>query len=170
MTEWKYNYWRQSYWKKEEAKLELVSNTDVYEDCDKNSKVIMKIEKGYQVIYKEIVLLNNHLWVVCKSIKESFYIPVRTWNNVPPTKKGYELGPLKHKIIKLPKHKGEHDMKEETKDGVDIYIDRELKIIFISMNEKLTSESMEGLANSFPDLEDYKTIIFESINEIKFLN
>ena len=134
MEEWKYNWWRNSYWKKEEAKLELSSSTDAYKDCDKNSTVVMKLEKGAQVFYREIILINNHVWVLCKSTKESFYIPIRTWNNVSPVKDGYRLGPLEHKIIELPKPKRNKSIKKETKNGVDIYIDRDKEIMYISMN------------------------------------
>ena len=36
-------------------------------------------------------------------------------------------------------------MKKETKNGVDIYIDKEKEIMFISMNEKMTPESQRRL-------------------------
>lgn len=171
MAEWKYNKWRNSYWKKEEAKLELFSSTDVYEDCDKNSKVIMRLEKGIQVIYREIILINNHLWIKFISTKkESFYIPIRTWNNVPPMKKEYKLGPLEHKIFDFPKRKRDKHMKKETRDGVDIYIDRDKEIMYISMNEKMTYESQKRLKESFGMLKGYQVMVFESINDIKFLN
>src|SRR5699024_9913091 len=122
MEKWNYNWWRDSYWKKEEAKLELSSSTDVYEKCDKNSRVIMELKKGDQVIYREIILINNHVWVKCISPKESFYIPIRTWNNVSPVESRYKLGPLEHKIIELPKRKRGKHMEKEAENGVDIYI------------------------------------------------
>lgn len=40
------------------------------------------------------------------------------------------------KEIELPKPKRNKDIKKETKDGVDIYIDRDKEIMYISMNEK----------------------------------
>ena len=170
MEKWKYNWWRDSYCKKEEAKLELFSSTDVYENCDKNSRVIMELKKGDQVIYREIILINNHVWVKCISTKESFYIPIRTWNNVSPGESGYRLGPLEHKIIELPKRKKGKHMEKETRNGVDIYIDKEKEMMFISMNEKMTAESKERLKKSFNNLKGYKVMVFESINDIKFLD
>ena len=170
MGEWKYNWRRDSYWKKEEARLELSSSTEVYKDCDKNSTVVMNLEKGEQVIYREIILINNHVWVLCKSTKESFYIPIRTWNNVSPAKDGYRLGSLKHKIIELPKSKGSSTMKKETRNGVDIYIDKEKEIMYISMNEKMTPESQRRLKENIGMLKGYQVMVFESINDVKFLN
>lgn len=170
MEEWKYNWRRDSYWKKEEAKLELSCNADVYEDCDKNSKVIMELKKGDQVVYREIILINNHVWVKCISTKESFYIPIRTWNNVSPVKSKYKPGPLKHKIIELPNRKGSKTMKKETRNGVDIYIDRDKEIMYISMNEKMTYESQRRIKESFGMLKGYQVMVFESINDIKFLD
>lgn len=170
MEDWKYNWWRNSYWKNEEAKLELNSNTDVYEDCDKNSTVVMKLEKGAQVFYREIILINNHVWVLCESTKESFYIPIRTWNNVSPLKNGYKVGVLEHKIIELPKSKGRSTMKKDTKNGVDIYIDNDKEIIYVSMNQKMTPESHKKAKESIDGLKGYQVMVFESINDIKFLN
>lgn len=170
MEGWRYNWWRDSYWKKEKAKLELNSNTDVYEDCDKNSKVIMNLEKGEQVIYREIILINNHAWVLCKSTKESFYIPIRTWNNVSPVKDRYRLSPLEHEVIELSKNKGRSTMKKETKNGVDIYIDNDKQIMYVSMNEKMTYESYRKAKEGVNTIEGYQVMVFESINDIKFLN
>lgn len=170
MEEWRYNWWRDSYWKKEEAKLELNSKTDVYEDCDKNSTVVMELEKGSQVIYREIILINNHAWVLCKSTKESFYIPIRTWNNVSPMKSGYKLGTLKHKIIELPKRKGRNTMKKDTKNGVDIYIDNDKEIMYISMNQKMTPESYRKVKEGINVIKGYQVMVFDYINDIKFLN
>lgn len=170
MEDWKYNGRRGSYWKKEEAKLELKSSTDVYEDCDKNSTVVMQLEKGSQVIYREIILINNHAWVLCKSTKESFYIPIRTWNNVSPVKDRYRLGPLEHKVIELSKSKGRSTMKKDTKNGVDIYIDNDKEIMYISMNQKMTPESYRKAKEGINVIKGYQVMIFESINDIKFLN
>lgn len=61
-------------------------------------------------------------------------------------------------------------MEKETKNGVDIYIDKEKEIMFISMNEKMTPEAQQKLVESFNELTGYKVIVFESINDIKFLN
>ena len=170
MEKWNYNWWRDSYWKKEEAKLELSNSTDVYEKCDKNSRVIMELKKGDQVIYREIILINNHVWVKCISPKESFYIPIRTWNNVPPVKDGYRLGPLEHKIIELPNRKGSKTMKKDTKNGVDIYIDNDKEIIYVSMNEKMTPESYRKVKEGIDVIKGYQVMVFDYINDIKFLN
>ena len=170
MEEWKYNWCRNSYWKKEEAKLELSSNTEAYKDCDKNSEVVMKIHKGMQVIYREIILINNHVWIKCISTKDTFYIPIRKWNGVSPAKSGYKLGPLEHKIIELPKPKRNKSIKKETKDGVDIYIDRDKEIMYVSMNEKMTYEAQERLKESFRSIKGYQIMAFDYINDIKFLN
>ena len=170
MEKWNYSWWRDSYWKKEEAKLELSNSTDVYEKCDKNSRVIMELKKGDQVIYREIILINNHVWVKCISPKESFYIPIRTWNNVPPVKDGYRLGPLEHKIIELPNRKGSKTMKKETRDGVDIYIDNDKEIIYVSMNEKMTPEAYKKVKEGINIIKGYQVMVFDYINDIKFLN
>lgn len=58
----------------------------------------------------------------------------------------------------------------ETLKGVDIYIDREKDILFIGMNVKITPDSIELIEKNFSNLGGYKAIVFESINEIKFLN
>lgn len=170
MEEWKYNWWRGSYWKNEEAKLELSSSTDAYKDCDKNSRVVMKLEKGAQVFYREVILINNHVWVLCKSTKESFYIPIRTWNNVSPVKDGYRLGPLEHKIIELPNRKGSKTMKKDTKNGVDIYIDNDKEIMYVSMNQKMTPEAYKKAKEGISVIKGYQVMIFDYINDIKFLN
>ena len=170
MEDWKYNSRRGSYWKKEEAKLELSSSTDVYEKCDKNSRVIMELKKGDQVVYREIILINNHVWVKCISTKESFYIPIRTWNNISPVESRYKLGPLEHKIIELPKSKGRSTMKKETRDGVDIYIDNDKEIIYVSMNQKMTPESYRKVKEGISVIKGYQVMVFDYINDIKFLN
>ena len=170
MEDWNYNWWRDSYWKKEEAKLELSSSTDAYEKCDKNSRVIMELKKGDQVVYRKIILINNHVWVKCISTKESFYIPIRTWNNISPVESRYRLGPLEHKIIELPKRKRDKHIKKETIDGVDIYIDNDKEIMYISMNEKMTPESQRRLKENIGMLKGYQVMVFDYINDIKFLN
>lgn len=170
MEEWKYNWWRNSYWKKEEAKLELASSTDAYKDCDKNSEVAMNLRKGIQVFYREVILINSHVWVECVGVHKTFYIPIRKWNGVSPVKKGYKLSPLEHKIIELPKPKRNKSIKKKTKDGVDIYIDRDKEIMYISMNEKMTAESQQRLKDSFRSIKGYQIMAFDYINDIKFLN
>ena len=170
MEQWNYNWWRDSYWKKEEAKLELSSSTDVYEKCDKNSRVIMELKKGDQVVYRKIILINNHVWVKCISTRESFYIPIRTWNNISPVESRYRLGPLEHKIIELPKRKGNKNMKKYNKNGVDIYIDNNKKIMYISMNQKMTEESYRKAKEGINVIKGYQVMVFDYINDIKFLN
>ena len=56
--------------------------------------------------------------------------------------------------------------------GVDIYIDREKEIIFIGVNEKITPKSREIFKKRYENLtvKGYAVMIFESINEVKFLN
>ena len=61
-------------------------------------------------------------------------------------------------------------MEKETKDGIDIYIDREKEIMYVSINEKMTLEAHEKVRESFGGLTGYQVIVFESINDIKFLN
>lgn len=51
--------------------------------------------------------------------------------------------------------------------GSDIYIDKELKIIFISINRKLTTESRPEVTKS---IQGYEVIILECINNIEYLN
>lgn len=61
-------------------------------------------------------------------------------------------------------------MGKETKDGIDIYIDREKEIMYISINEKMATEAYKKLEESFSDFTGYQVLVFESINDIKFLN
>ena len=52
--------------------------------------------------------------------------------------------------------------------GSDIYIDKELKIIFISINRKLTTESMRPEVTK--SIQGYEVVILECINNIEYLN
>lgn len=61
-------------------------------------------------------------------------------------------------------------MKKDTKNGVDIYIDSDKEIMYVSMNQRMTPEASERLKESFSEILDYKIVVFESINDIKFLN
>ena len=61
-------------------------------------------------------------------------------------------------------------MKKETKNGVDIYIDKEKEIMFISMNEKMTPESYRKVKENLGMLKGYQVMVFDYINDIKFLN
>lgn len=56
------------------------------------------------------------------------------------------------------------------KDGVDIYIDNDKQMMYISMNEKMTYESQSKIKESFSESIDYQIVVFEYINDIKFLN
>lgn len=168
MEKWKYNSRRDSYWKKEEAMLKMSKRTEAYEDFDKNSPVVRVLPKNSKVIYREIILVNYHLWVECLGTDETFYIPLRKWNGVPPDSRKYGVGQLQHEIIEIEKR--EKHMKKETRNGVDIYIDRDKEIMYISMNEKMTYESQRRIKESFEMLKGYQVMVFESINDIKFLN
>ena len=66
--------------------------------------------------------------------------------------------------------KGNKTMKKETKSGVDIYIDKEKEIMFISMNEKMTPESQRRLKENLGMLKGYQVMVFDYINDIEFLN
>ena len=168
MEKWKYNSRRDSYWKKEEAMLKMSKRTEAYKDFDKNSCVVRMLPKGSKVIYREIILVNNHLWVECVGTTETFYIPLRRWNGYPPNSKKYKLGELQHEIIEIGRKK--KTMKKETKNGVDIYIDRDKEIMYISMNEKMTAESQRRLKENIDVLKGYQVMVFDYINDIKFLN
>ncbi len=168
MEDWKYNSRRGSYWKKEEAMLKMSKRTEAYEDFDKNSPVVRVLPKNSKVIYREIILVNYHLWVECSGTDEVFYIPLRKWNGVPPDSRKYGVGQLQHKIIEIEKR--EKHMEKETRNGVDIYIDKDKEIMYISMNKKMTYEAQQKIVKSFNELTGYKVIVFESINDIKFLN
>ena len=56
------------------------------------------------------------------------------------------------------------------KDGVDIYIDNDKEIMYVSMNEKMTYEAQSKIKESFSESLDYQIVVFEYINDIKFLN
>lgn len=56
------------------------------------------------------------------------------------------------------------------KDGIDIYIDRDKEIMYIGINQKMTPEAHRKVKESFSEILDYKIAVFESINDIKFLN
>ena len=168
MEDWKYNSRRGSYWKKEEAMLKMSRGTEAYKDFDKNSCVVRMLPKGSKVIYREIILVNNHLWVECVGTTETFYIPLRRWNGLHPYNKKYKLGELQHEIIEIGRKK--KSMKKETRNGVDIYIDKEKEIMYISMNEKMTPESQRRIKENIDSLRGYKAMVFDYINDIKFLN
>ena len=125
MEKWKYNSRRDSYWKKEEAMLKISKRTEAYEDFDKNSPVVRVLPKNSKVIYREIILVNYHLWVECSGTSETFYIPLRRWNGYPPNSKKYKLGALQHEIIEIGRK--EKSMKKDTRNGVDIYISTKKK-------------------------------------------
>ena len=61
-------------------------------------------------------------------------------------------------------------MAKETKNGVDIYIDRDKEIMYISMYEKMTPDSQRRLKENIDMLKGYEVMVFESINDIRFLN
>ena len=168
MEDWKYNGRRGSYWKKEEAMLKMSRRTEAYEDFDKNSSVVRTLPKDSKVIYREIILVNQHLWVECSGTSETFYIPLRRWNGLHPYNKKYKLGALQHEIIEIGRKK--KSMKKETRNGVDIYIDKEKEIMYISMNEKMTPESQRRIKENIDSLRGYKAMVFDYINDIKFLN
>ena len=168
MEDWKYNSRRGSYWKKEEAMLKMSRRTEAYKDFDKNSCVVRMLPKGSKVIYREIILVNHHLWVECVGTTETFYIPLRRWNGSLPSSKKYKLGELQHEIIEIGRKK--KSMKKETRNGVDIYIDKEKEIMYISMNEKMTPESQRRIKENIDSLRGYKAMVFDYINDIKFLN
>ena len=168
MEDWKYNSRRGSYWKKEEAMLKMSKRTEAYKDFDKNSCVVRMLPKGSKVIYREIILVNQHLWVECVGTTETFYIPLRRWNGSLPSSKKYKLGELQHEIIEIGRKK--KTMKKETRDGVDIYIDNDKEIMYISMNEKMTPESQRRIKENIDSLRGYKAMVFDYINDIKFLN
>lgn len=168
MEKWKYNSRRGSYWKKEVTTLEMSKNTEAYEDFDKNSPVVRVLPKNSKVIYREIILINNHVWVECSGTNETFYIPLRRWNGFPPGDKNYKVGPLRHRIIEIEKR--EKHIKKETRNGVDIYIDRDKEIMYISMNEKMTPESQRRLKENLGMLKGYQVMVFDYINDIKFLD
>ena len=168
MEDWKYNSRRGSYWKQEEAMLKMSRRTEAYKDFDKNSSIVRMLPKDFKVIYREIILVNQHLWVECSGTSETFYIPLRRWNGVPPDSRKYGVGQLQHKIIEIEKR--EEHIKKETRNGVDIYIDRDKEIMYISMNEKMTPEAQRRLKENIDMLKGYQVMVFESINDIKFLN
>lgn len=56
------------------------------------------------------------------------------------------------------------------KDGVDIYIDNDKQMMYISMNEKMTYEAQSKIKEGIAELNGYQVMVFESINDIKFLN
>ena len=168
MEDWKYNGRRGSYWKKEEAMLKMSKRTEVYKDFDKNSCVVRTLPKDSKVIYREIILVNQHLWVECSGTSETFYIPLRRWNGLHPYNKKYKLGALQHEIIEIGRKK--KSMKKDTKNGVDIYIDNDKEIMYISMNKKMTSESQRRIKENIDSLRGYKAMVFDYINDIKFLN
>ena len=66
--------------------------------------------------------------------------------------------------------KGNKTMKKDTKNGADIYIDNDKGIIYISMNQKMTLESYRKAKEGINVIKGYQIMIFESINDIKFLN
>lgn len=66
--------------------------------------------------------------------------------------------------------KGNKTMKKETRDGVDIYIDNDKEIMYISMNQKMTPESYRKVKEGIDVIKGYQVMVFESINDIKFLN
>lgn len=61
-------------------------------------------------------------------------------------------------------------MDKKSKDGVDIYIDREKEIMYVGMNEKMTTEAYKKVKESFSESIGYQIVVFESINDIKFLD
>src|SRR5699024_1808805 len=168
MEDWKYNSRRGSYWKQEEAMLKMSRRTEAYKDFDKNSCVVRMLPKGSKVIYREIILVNQHLRIESVGTTEINYIQLRRWNRKNPNNKKYKISKLQNKIIEISRK--EKSMKKNTKNGVDIYIDNDKEIMYISMNQKMTTESYRKVKELFNESMDYQVIVFESINDIKFLN
>ena len=56
------------------------------------------------------------------------------------------------------------------KDGVDIYIDNDKEIMYISMNQKMTPESYRKVKEGIDVIKGYQVMVFDYINDIKFLN
>lgn len=167
MEQWKHNARRNTIWKKEEAILKLSKKTEAYKDFDKNSSVVKILPKNAEIIYRELILVNQHVWVECVSPSENFYIPIRRWNGQSPYSKKYKLSELKHTILDLKKDK---PMTKKVENGIDIYIDRDKEIMYVSMNQKMTYESQKRLKESINVIKGYQVMVFDYINDIKFLN
>ena len=59
--------------------------------------------------------------------------------------------------------------KTSTKRGVDIYIDDENKVMYISLNNNTSNEEIKKIRETLIDFEPYKIIVLEEINDINFL-
>lgn len=59
--------------------------------------------------------------------------------------------------------------KTSAKRGVDIYIDDENKVMYISLNNNTSNEEIKKIREALIDFEPYKIIVLEEINDINFL-
>lgn len=59
--------------------------------------------------------------------------------------------------------------KTSTKRGVDLYIDDENKVVYISLNNNTSGEEIQKIRDALRDFETYEIIVLEEINDINFL-
>ena len=59
--------------------------------------------------------------------------------------------------------------KISTKRGVDIYIDNENKVAYISLNNNTSEEAIAKIKEGLKNSETYEIIVMENINNINFL-
>lgn len=58
--------------------------------------------------------------------------------------------------------------KTSTKRGVDIYIDDENKVMYVSLNNNTSSEGIIKIKESLRNCETYEIVVIEEINDITF--
>ena len=54
--------------------------------------------------------------------------------------------------------------------GVDIYIDDKNKIMYVSLNESVSTEALQRIRESLKNCKTYEIVVMEEINNINFLN
>lgn len=59
--------------------------------------------------------------------------------------------------------------KTSTKRGVDIYIDDENKVMYVSLNNNTSNEEIQKIRDALRDFKTYEIIVLEEINDINFL-
>lgn len=53
--------------------------------------------------------------------------------------------------------------------GVDIYIDDKNKIMYVSLNESVSTEALQRIRESLENCKTYEIVVMEEINSIEFL-
>lgn len=168
---------RGGYKKKEQAILTVTSSyVDCYSIPDKSSGKVGKMNHGDSALYTEVILAKGFCWVKVslEQFNKPVYVPVRKWNGLRPDHNKYCLGDIRNVVFEPIKE--DMQLKKESKgkshkhtEGMDIYVDNKKNFMYVSVNEKITDEGIAKIKAGLEHATDYKVIVMEKINSIKYI-